>query len=72
MYALLNRLTREHPVAQGKIKSNNSETKYGVLAWYNLWRFHHENTDEHKTSCIRNAFKIQKCNMDQLSTRLDE
>ena len=73
IYSLLNNLTREHPVAHGKIKMNNANDKLGTLAWYNLRNFFHEETAEYKTTCMKHALNVTKCNnMDQLATKLDQ
>jgi hypothetical protein len=73
IYALLNNLTRDHPVAHGKIKHKNAETKYGTLAWHNLKNFYHETTVEYEMQCMKHALNVTKCgSMEQLAVRLDQ
>ena len=73
IYAPPNNLTREHPVAHGKIKHKNAETKYGTLAWHNLKNFYHGNVVEYEMTCMKHAPNVTKCgSMDQLAVKLDQ
>jgi hypothetical protein len=73
IYALLNNLTRDHPVAHGKIKHKNAETKYGTLAWHNLKNFYHETTVEYEMQCMKHALDVNTCgSMEQLAVKLDQ